>query len=318
MYKILSEIFNNQKAFNLNFFMPEKLSDQEKQGWFTYYIMALNRELNELLDETNWKIHRKDKPMTFDRNRFKQEWVDIFKYWLCIGTLYGFTPDEFVFEYYRKSAIVRDRYEKETIASIKAADAPIVGIDIDGVLADYVKGFVAFINKTLGTDYDYTQVKEYNVPKSLGLSVNEGKLLKDLYRRSGAKRTLPTMPGAAEFTKRLKSMGVNIILLTARPEDKYSSIYYDTLHWLRENDIEFDLLLFDKSKGERLDKVLGDERKLDFFVDDVLKNLEDVSKYTNQLFLVNKPYNIGLPDLELKRINNLMEIFETYPIKPKQ
>ena len=64
-----------------------------------------------MLRETNWKMGQYT-TRAVDRNKLREEWIDIFKYWLGLGNVWGFTIEEMFDEFWRKSAIVDKRYEK--------------------------------------------------------------------------------------------------------------------------------------------------------------------------------------------------------------
>lgn len=104
-------LWNKQKDFNLNFF-DFNVKDVELQQKLTKeFVLHVEDEVHELLSEINWKM---DQYKTRDVNRAKllEEWIDIFKYWLGIGNVWGFTLEDLFNEFWRKSAIVDERYKK--------------------------------------------------------------------------------------------------------------------------------------------------------------------------------------------------------------
>jgi uncharacterized HAD superfamily protein len=64
------------------------------------------------------------------------------------------------------------------------------------------------------------------------------------------------LPGASDFTKKLKSHGWTIILWTARGWEQYSI----TRRWLDENQIQFDQILM----GKPIVNVFVDDRAIKF------------------------------------------------------
>jgi uncharacterized HAD superfamily protein len=284
---------------------PEEMTDLQKQHWTNMYALCLHKEISEALDETPFKPHRKSKNII--KSNLLEELIDIMKYWMCLAQVHGFTVNDIVEEYYRKSNVVKQRYFQEKMMS---CDGKIAGIDIDGVLADYPRSFVEFVNKQLGTSYDYKKVTSYHVVESLGLPPEECLYLKHLYRETGQKKFIPIIEGAKQFLDELKTMGYTIVLLTSRPYDKYKRIYGDTQYWLSEGKLVYDAILWDEQKGERLIKEFGKD-KVQFFVDDVINFANDISDMGIKCFLLTKPYNEN-DELKEKviRVNDFKDILE--------
>ena len=103
-------IWNKQKDFNSNFF-DFNVQDIELQQKLTKeFILHIEDEAHELLSEINWKMG-KYKIKAVNRNKLLEEWIDIFKYWMGIGNIWGFTIIDFVNEFWRKSSIVDIRFK---------------------------------------------------------------------------------------------------------------------------------------------------------------------------------------------------------------
>ena len=214
------------------------------------------------------------------------------KYWMCLCQLHGFTPEDIEEEYYRKSNVVVQRHKQEIMDSLKAGEDKIVGVDIDGVLADYPRSFVDFINEELGTNYTMDMVDSYDIYECLGIPTEVGVKLKDKYRQSGRKRFIPVCEGAKEMLQWMRDQGYKIMLLTARPYDKYKRIFADTMEWLEKNNLPYDSILFDEDKEERLLKEFGRD-KIEFFIDDVVSNTNTISRLGVPCYLITRPYNVG-------------------------
>jgi uncharacterized HAD superfamily protein len=270
----------------------DNLSLAERVAWSKDYALYLHGEVGEFLRELpSWKVHRGQKDTTIIRSNMLEEWIDIFKYWLCLGQVWGFTPEEFLAEFERKSMVVEQRFKQERLLDLVSPDAKVVGVDIDGVLADYPRSFVEFVNSKLGTCYRVEDVRGYDVYSQLGLSPEIGQQLKDEYRQTGQKRYIPLCEGAKDFLQWLKSCGYAVVLLTSRPYEQYKRILPDTMEWLRDNDLPYDAILFAQDKMERLLKVFGTKR-IEFFVDDVAKYANDIARLGVPCYLISRPYNL--------------------------
>jgi len=104
-------VWNKQKDFNANFF-DFNVKDIELQQKLTKdFVLHVEDEAHELLREINWKMDQY-KTKEVDRDHLLEEWIDIFKYWLGIGNVWGFTLEDFLNEFWRKSKIVDERFKE--------------------------------------------------------------------------------------------------------------------------------------------------------------------------------------------------------------
>lgn len=107
---MLEEIRNRQTRFNKNFIEFNKLSFEKKQKLTEKWILYVMSELDELLKETNWKLH---KPMKeIKREKIVEEWVDIFKFVLGIADIWGITNTEVYKAFMDKSSKVENLWQK--------------------------------------------------------------------------------------------------------------------------------------------------------------------------------------------------------------
>lgn len=289
---------------------PEEMTPEQRQFWHEKFTLLLSREVFEVLDETEFKPHRKIEGKIV-RSNLTEELVDIFKYWMCLCQLHGMSPEEFMGEYHRKSYVVKQRFYQENVLKY---DGDIVGVDIDGVLADYPRSFVEFLNEQLGLSLDYRTIDSYDVTKQYaektGCPLSEAIRVKHIYRDSGQKRFIPVIDGARQFLNELKYMGYIVVLLTSRPIKQYKRIFADTQFWLADNKLHYDAILFDEEKGERLFKEFGKDR-VKFFVDDVAPFANGISDKGIKCYLINKPYNDSSDIGEnVMRVNTLEDILE--------
>lgn len=306
----LYEMWKIQQTFNQNLLDYSNLTLEDQIKWTKEYVLYLGVETGEFLKELPliWKAHRGTQDLSYSRSNMLTEWIDIYKYWLSLGLVWGFSPEEFVEEFRRKSMVVEQKFKQERIRDFIQPDKKIVGVDIDGVLAEYPLSFLNFVNKELGTSYTIEQVKAYNIAECLGLPLEQVMELKHKYRETGQKRFIPLCSGAREFLVWLEAQGYAIVLLTSRPFDKYKRILPDTMEWLLINDLPYDALMFDENKNERLLKEFGPER-LAFFVDDVSKYANSIADLGVRCYLINKPYNLNdFNPGNVVRIDSLQEL----------
>lgn len=178
----------------------------------------------------------------------------------------------------------------------------LIGIDIDGVLSKYPECWVDFVNQRTSYRFD-----NFWMMKKL-MTVEEYKKLKDEYRRSGFKRRLPLRGGAKEFLESLIDREYYIMFLTKRPIHEYPNLLFDTIFWIRSNDLPYDLLMWcDKRKHLR---VIGDFPYVNFIVDDDKRICNDLGKYGYRTFLLDSPYNQGELHPNVTRVKTFEEILE--------
>ena len=263
----LIEIFKEQKDFQKYFYDPDNISDEDKIKFTKEYILSMHKELSEILDTLSWKLHRKEDKAKSTHNTL-EEIIDCFKFLLNLCIIWGIDDDKFVKEFFRKSMVVRQRYNQEILQVISNTDK-VCAIDLDDTLADSSKYFVDVYHRENCTGTPYKNRAE--LKKSLNTLVYEE--YKSWYRESGEKVNIPIMSGAKELCDYLKSIGYKIVIISARPYEKYNRIFPDTLQWLNNNEIKYDAVYFEKDKHIKILKQLPN---LSFVI-------EDNPEYANQI-----------------------------------
>lgn len=231
-------------------------------------------ELTEVLESIEWREHRRVR-IPENLPRVKEELIDVFKYWLSMVQLFDMTPGEVISEYWKKSAVVRQRFSEEYM---KTLDGPTVVVDIDEVLCDFSNGFLMWLleQKLVPEDRaaDLLNKRRYINAESLGVPRQEWSEIKHNFRTSGAIRKLLKMPGAWGFLQNCEQAGFRIVLLTSRPIDAYPNLMSDTVAWLAENSMRYDFIWWSLKKAEKLV-----ERRLH---DNVVFAVDDDIRYVKQ------------------------------------
>lgn len=231
-------------------------------------------EWDELLRRLRAKPHRSEGQLPINRSAVREDLIDVFKYWLSAFTAWGFRPKDLVEGFWHKSIKCRQRHTEEFLMSRDK----IVVVDIDGVLCDFNVGFCNWIAdvrpdvlKRCGKEWP--DEHHFN-HRSLGLEYEQYQQLKHEFRCSGAVGRLPAAYGSQELLALMRNWGVTIVLLTARPIDRYPNIYCDTLYWLQDNGLEFDALWYSSDKDE---KVLAEG-----VLENIIMVIEDDTKHIKQ------------------------------------
>lgn len=289
-------MWSRQKSFNKNFVDFSRLDFDKKQEMTKEYVLHMLSEANSLLDQVNWKMHHK-KESSVKRGDLVLEIIDVWKYLLSIALIWGITPEEFYQAFDEKSSLVEQRYLQE-FATLDGRE--IVVCDIDGVLGDYPKTFLEFVREEelartgVLLDFSSVDVSTLDLYKYLEGVVpsNILKKYKHEYRESGRIRRESVVEGAVDFLKELKRREYYVVLLTSRPFDTYKSLYLDTYTWLVSHGFEFDALLHDSKKRDKVSRLL-ETSDVKFVVDDdpkLISNLEGLDRL-KKLYLVDRSYN---------------------------
>lgn len=151
--------------------------------------------------------------------------------------------------------------------------APVVGLDIDGTLADYYGHFKWFaelyLQKSISVDWSKTE--EFS--EALGLEKEVYRDIKLAYRQGGMKRSLPPLfSSLAEQIQDLRKSGIQVWICTTRPWQRLDNIDPDTQFWLNRNVGRVDGVIYGEEKYEDLIDIVGRDRIVGIF-DDLVPNV---------------------------------------------
>lgn len=186
------------------------------------------------------------------------------------------------------------------IWDIKKAEK-VCALDIDGVLNDYPRCWIDFINsRTVNEFTDLNDVKKT-------LTYDAYREFKEDYRLSGIKERLIPNEYASYLTHELKKLGYVIIIVTARPANKYPTLYSQTLNWLKANNIAYDSIYF--GERDKHAKILFEIPNLKFMIEDNSYIANTVAKWGYKVFLLTNQYNYNLEIADnVVRIENLKDV----------
>ncbi len=190
--------------------------------------------------------------------------------------------------------------------------AKVVALDLDGTSGDYHGHFTWFISQWLGRPMPDPTQYTGGVPfhKHLGVSRSTYNDAKLAYRQGGIKRWMPAYEGIGEFTRHVRSKGVQLWICTTRPYLNLSNIDGDTRHWLRRNQMQYDGVLYGSNKYRDLVRVVGRERVLCVFEDlPVLTAQADALGL--RAYLRAQPYNVGASG-NAGVVGNVIEMIEAF------
>lgn len=279
-----------QESFNLD---PTAMDAVGKARTAKDLALGLYEEASELSrDVTRFKAHiLKGKPV--ERVNVADEAADVLKYTIAIAQLYGVTAQELYEAFSRKTDVVADRAKGERLDL--EVNTKLIISDLDNCIAD-LSEWQDELNKSRG-----------EAPMN-DRTVKLLESLKEDFYRGGGFSNLPAIKGAKEATAELRRLGYKIVLITARPYWQYKRLYADTLMWLKDNQITYDLLLFNKDKAEAIYEHIFPARPV-FFVEDREKHAREVSGIGIPVMLLDWDYNRDIKDGKLiKRVKGWAEI----------
>ncbi len=102
----LEKIFEMQKSLN-NYIVQKRGLNFSKEEWIKNEIFAIQAELIEVLDETNWKWWKKSKEI--DEDKLKEEIVDVLHFFVSLSIFAGMDANELFERYLDKNKENFDR-----------------------------------------------------------------------------------------------------------------------------------------------------------------------------------------------------------------
>ena len=114
MSEIIEEIFLKQHLLQDALFPDhpiDQLDDIEREQFTKEYVLAIQAELIEVLDEINWKIWKRTR-VTYDDKRIERiqfELIDILHFYVNLCLIWGITPKKLQELYDKKNAINHER-----------------------------------------------------------------------------------------------------------------------------------------------------------------------------------------------------------------
>jgi FMN phosphatase YigB (HAD superfamily) len=193
-----------------------------------------------------------------------------------------------------------------------------IGIDLDGVLADFSPAYAEKLTKKTGIQFptaDPNWPAVWHFDYAAGAKPGDVNAVWEDITRSNFWAQLLPMRGALEAIRQLDEVAMlgqaEVYFITARP-GKFAKRLSE--FWLARHGNEYPTVIIAKDKGS-----VAKGLELDVFVDDMPENVADVfeaSKKT-RVYLVDHPYNRNWaikfepnPEARIRRVASLMEVLE--------
>lgn len=188
----------------------------------------------------------------------------------------------------------------------------VIGIDFDGVLTD-LSGFFYKEGEKYAAEHNIKIYRNENAYSTLDYFGWSQKDDDNFWESNHLKYTkfVKAKTGAKEVLKKLREEGHKIVIITARRDcdldtEKGREKRKISEEWLRTHEISYDKICYvgDLSKVK---SIL--DNKIDVFIDDSVKNLEDISKVI-PVICFDEKYNRGYENPNMKRLGSWFEIYD--------
>lgn len=229
----LKKVWEQQIEYNNNIRSVESPKDYEY--WMKQYLLGAISEVDEILQEINWKMHRRGQPL--NKHNLGRELADLTKYVFSLWEWSGFSSFDMLKLVKQKSEELEAKYTQEFREPIPPG-TPVIITDIDGTLGDYRKAFYEWLRDAYEPDLPPDLSENMAMEISLGLPYTQYAKYKEEFEASGGYRNLETYKANTEVLTFAAHMGVYVIAYTARPADRYSRIWSDTWDWIVDNELE--------------------------------------------------------------------------------
>lgn len=299
----LHELWKEQIAYNEKIRQIERAND--KEYWSKQYLLGIVSEIDEILQEINWKIHRRGHPT--NRHNLARELADMTKYLWCLWELHGFTADDMLKFVEEKSNELKEQHRQD-FEYKPMPGAPVIITDIDGTLGDWRKAFFDWTWEKKVAPLNYDAAKTMNIEIDLGLPYPKYLKLKEEFEAEGGYKLLEVYPDAKRYLDAKELQGVEIIAYTARPSTRYSRIWSDTWEWILKNKLAIkELRIGSEERISRACQLLDEGHKVLMLEDDPSLALRAASTGV-RVILRHQPYNVSVKHKNIVRILNFDEV----------
>jgi hypothetical protein len=232
MSKTLRGLWEQQVAYNQRARAKENVNNYEY--WMKQYLLGAVAEVDEILQEINWKIHRRGKPL--NRYNLGREIADLTKFVWCLWEWSGFSADDMLTFVEEKSNELDAQWEQDWKFSIPDG-VPVVITDLDGTIGDWRKAFLMWVMDTHPerlSDNIQDKGSTLAIEVDLNLPYPVYVELKEEFEASGGYKHLPFYVDAVETLQELSKHDVCVMAYTARPAKQHGRIWSDTWAWLEK------------------------------------------------------------------------------------
>lgn len=184
-----------------------------------------------------------------------------------------------------------------------------IGIDIDEVLVEFIKGYLSFYNSKYHSNFKFEDVITYNLWEVLPISREQVFELQEEFYNSDSFDEIKLISGAKEGIIEIAKSN-QVFVITSRPR----SMKAKTDEFFKKNfkDLKLDVSysgdvqnLNGKAKAE-----ICKNLNLDLFIEDHVKPALECAEQGIKVFLFDKPWNQKISHENIIRVKNWEEILK--------
>lgn len=188
-----------------------------------------------------------------------------------------------------------------------------LGIDIDGVLANFDIQYRRLLKSRFGIILARRDVTRFNIPELVGLSQKDSEKIIEEFRERRLWENLSLVRGVLPFIKYINA-NCSVTVVTSRPLELKEM----TEKWLARKKIRYERLMLTAggSKWTAFEKTAG---KPDYFIEDCLEYALSLADKGIQVLLLDCPWNRGpVKHPNIKRMAGFDEIVRVLNKKKRQ
>ncbi len=181
----------------------------------------------------------------------------------------------------------------------------IIGIDVDGVLADSEPLYRQTINRLFDLHLKQEDITSYKYEECAKLTDDQMRLFWKTFYREGGWLKIKPVKGAKKFLNKLKREKHRIVIVTSRPREH---IKKETYQWLKKHKMPYSELIFLENHKSKHQAALLRGHRFDYFIEDYYKYALDLAQKGIKVLLMDYPWNRwGKPHSNIRRIKDLKE-----------
>lgn len=295
----LERMWERQRLFANRLVDFGALTEERRDQLTRDYLLDCVSELMELHRHLQYKPHRKTMQLPSASNVL-EEVVDANKYLMTICLLWGVDPAKYVEAWHRKTDVVEQRWRQEFERPFRPEvhTGGVVGVDIDGVLADYPNGYLDWVRRRSGVAIPPLVGHDIYGHIAAAVGPERAAHLKHEFRETGGKLLLPVYPEAKKILDGLRARKIYIILISARPYQQYRRIMADTMFWLQQHQLGFDGILWDSGKANLISKQFPE---LLCMFEDEIGHASPIATLGIPVMMPSRVYNLNFSHPQVRR-----------------
>jgi NTP pyrophosphatase (non-canonical NTP hydrolase) len=301
----LDDLFKLQKRYNDRIMDRDHNYDPEQ--WSETYLLGISSEIAEVLREINWKRNRPAN-VSPDRSNISYELADLTKFIISLWQIWGFTAEDMT-----NISAIKSKFLEQKIIQEYNTYYPdrVMIVDLDGSIADWRFSFNNWL-RTVKKIYLKLDDPAHSLMMDSDLSMEypDYHEWKNEFESSGQYAEIMMYPNTSAFLRHQKDNGQFIVYYTARPNNKYHRIWFDTMSWLEKRNLPVDELWFGSTERILLANKLQKEGHHVVMLEDDPELITRACKCGIRVYARRHKYNEGIDHVLVKYFDDYSDIGE--------